>query len=341
MVWNGKKFVIDNNILPASENILRENIIVKELYKLEVKPCQKSKKYLLRVMEFEREHSHLYNLELIKIIHPKKFSIGIENNKIVAYKNLIFPSSIRNKKGRDWTKKLSTLNDEIFFGGEKEDVLDVKFDNVQNLENCHLVFRANLRANYQRIAEATRNLERIFSSERKWTDSLKKIAIASLGTAVAGEVIKPEDAFAAVHLCKSINIYVDVYVGNNKKGLLSIVHPREKFSSGLVDISQCTKERKSPLSLKLKWTNSHNLSFIGLVNASPLTNPDIKQETIKLSSLSHSEDKNINEKHLKDGRVGLIPGQFINLEFPAKKEIINSDQEISFILKAKGYYTPF
>jgi len=341
-VWSGgKRFIIDNNILSASENILRKDIIVEELYKLEVRPYQKDKRYLFRIIEFEKEHSHFYGFDLVKIIHSKEVSVGIVNNKIVAYKNLILPSSVRNKKGEDWTKKLSTLNDKIFFGGEKENVLNARFNDVQNLENCHLILRASLRANYSRIIKTTKNLEKIFSSERKWVDSLKKIAIASLGTVAAGEVIKPKDVFAAEHLCKSINIYVDIYVGNNKKGLVSIVHPRERFSLGLVDISKYTKERKGPLSLKLKWTNSHNLSFLSLVNVSSLNNSNVKQETIKLSNLKHSEDKSIDKESLKNGKVELTPGQFIELEFPAKKEVINSDQEISFILRSKGYYTPF
>jgi len=163
-----------------------------------------------------------------------------------------------------------------------------------------------------------------------------------LGTIAAGEVMTAEDTFAAYHLCaKSINIYADICVGGDRKGLISIVHPRERFSSGLVDISKYTKESKGSLSLKLKWTNSHNLSFLGLADVNPLNNSSVKQEVIKLSDLKHSEDKNISKKHLKNGKVELTPGQFIELQFPAKKEIISPNQKISFILKPKGYYTPF
>ncbi|GAI18234.1 unnamed protein product, partial [marine sediment metagenome] len=264
-------------------------------------------------MEFEKEHSHFHGFELIKIIHPREIGMGIENNKIITYRNLTLPSSIKNKEGEDWTKKLSTLDDKTFFGGEKENVLNARFDDVQNLENCHIVFRASLRANYSRITKTAQKLENVFVSEKKWIGSLKKIAAALMGSSVANEIIGVEDVFAAKHICTSINIYI----GNKKRGLVNIIHPRERFSLGLIDISKYIRDKKGPLSLKLEWTNSHNLSLLGLVNASPLTNSDAKQKTIKLSNLKHSEDKSIDKESLKDGRVELTPGQFIELEFPA------------------------
>ena len=92
----------------------------------------------------------------------------------------------------------------------------------------------------------------------------------------------------------------------------------------------------------MNWTNSHNISFIGLANVESLTGSKIKQETIKLSKLKHSENKHINERCLRDGKVELIPGQFIELEFPVKEKRNNlGGQKTSFVLKSKGYYTPF
>ena len=58
MAWNGKKFIIDNNILPESENILRKDVVIEELYKLEITPEIKNGKYLFRVVELEKERSH-------------------------------------------------------------------------------------------------------------------------------------------------------------------------------------------------------------------------------------------------------------------------------------------
>jgi len=89
----------------------------------------------------------------------------------------------------------------------------------------------------------------------------------------------------------------------------------------------------------MEWTKFHNLSFVGLAEVKPLDSFQVKQKTIELSKLRHSENKDVDEGYLKDEKVELIPGQFIELEFPAEKENINSNQKTSFILKSKGHYT--
>ena len=149
--WNGKKFIMDNNILPESENVLRKDTVVKELYKLEAQPKLKKGKYLLRILEFEREHSYLHNFELVKTIHHKNTDVGVIDNKIVGFKDIVLPSSIKDKKGKNWTKKLSFQDDKTIFKGKKGDTLTVNFDDIQSLKNPHLIFRANLRADYSRV----------------------------------------------------------------------------------------------------------------------------------------------------------------------------------------------
>jgi len=326
--------------LPESENILRKDTVVEELYKLEITPQPKSKKYLLRVMEFEREHSYFHNFELIKVTHPKELNIGVINNKIIAFKNLILPSSIKDKKGKDWIKELSTFNDKSFFQGEKDNVLNVKFDNIKDLKNCHLVFRASLRTGYASITKIGQKLEKA-PSEKKLLDSLKKVAVASLAAAVAAKMIENESVSAILDCKGSINISVIHNIGKQKEKIVDIIHPREKLSLGLADISQHLKRGQKSLSLTLKWTRPHNLSFVGLADVKDLSKTsDVSQEPIELSQLKHLEDRNINKTYLKKGKVELIPGQYIELEFPLEKENVESNQKTSFVLKSKGYYTP-
>ena len=285
-------------------------------------------------MEFEHEHSYFSDFKLIKITCPEKVNIGVIDNEIVAFKNLILPSSIRDKKGEDWTKKLSILSDRTFFGGEKDDILNVKFDKLPDWENYYLVFRACLRANYPSISKISKKLEKISPLQKKWTDSLKKIAFASATTFVVSEAAKPENVLA-----KTLPLSIYIYSNNHKKKLVKIVHPRERFSLGLVDFSKYVEKKDNSVSLKMEWTKFHNLSFVGLAEVKPLDSFQVKQKTIELSKLRHSENKDVDEGYLKDEKVELIPGQFIELEFPAEKENINSNQKTFFILKSKGHYT--
>ncbi len=289
-------------------------------------------------MEFEREHSYFYDFELIKIIHPKESSIGIINNKIVVFKNLILSSSIKDKRDKDWTKKLSALNDKAFFKGEKGDVLNIRFNNIKSLRNCHLISRTSLRGNYPNIKEVEQKLERVVSEDRL-IDSLKKVAVASITAAnIVKEAKDAEGVFAKIQ--PSIHISV-IYTGKNKEKPVKIIHPREKLSLGLIDISQYLKRGQKSLFLRAKWTRSHNLSFVGLTDVNDISNiSNIREKVVELSNLKHSENKDIKRESLKDGRVELIPGQYIELEFSAIKETLGFNQRTSFVLKSKGYYTP-
>ena len=128
-------------------------------------------------------------------------------------------------------------------------------------------------------------------------------------------------------------------MGGAKKSPLAIIHPRENFSFGLVDISDYLSKKQTSLNLELEWTESHNLSFIGLTEVKPIKNGQSKIEKIRLAELKHSHNRNINKNNLKEGKVELIPGQFISLEFPYKKNTLKSNQRASFVLRSKGYYT--
>jgi len=278
-------------------------------------------------LEFEREHAYFNSFKLIRAIHNKDLNLGIVNGKVIAFKDLFLPSSIKNEKGKNWTKKLSSRDDKTVFKGKEGDVLTINFNNIQELKNPHLIFRASLRANYSRVDKSSRELEKA-SSGRELLLSLSKIAAASLA---AVKILEPGKALAE-YPCKSVNISL-LYEGTNKEKLIEIVHPRERLSLGMVDIS--IKKGQKSLSLKMEWTKPHDISFIGLADVAI---SKIKQDVIDLSSLKHSEDKKITKKDLKSGKVELIPGQYVELEFPASKEKISSDEKASFFLNSKGYY---
>ena len=90
----------------------------------------------------------------------------------------------------------------------------------------------------------------------------------------------------------------------------------------------------------MEWTRPHNISFIGLADASSMTASTIKRDVISLSGLNHSENKNITKEDLKDKKVELSPGQYVKLEFATMEKKINSNEKTSFFLSSEGYYIP-
>ncbi|RLC36712.1 MAG: hypothetical protein DRH33_06600 [Candidatus Nealsonbacteria bacterium] len=233
------------------------------------------------------------------------------------------------------SKELSEMNDNKFFHGEKGDRLRIKFDNLQKFKNPYLLIRAAMRAEYPRVDNIIEKIEEISPSPRKLGKFLEKVAIsmATVGSLAA--------ALKAAGTVSKYSIHIKMLI-KGKKGAekeIGIVHPRERFSFNLIDISKYIGKTQQSLRLVLEWTQPHNLSFIGLANSNPKDINQLKIEKLKLSELRHSHNADVNKDTLKNGEIELIPGQFLSLEFPAEKAEIGVNQKISFILETKGYYT--
>ena len=140
--------------------------------------------------------------------------------------------------------------------------------------------------------------------------------------------------------CKVSIIFYIYPLNKSKIKKIGITHPREIFSTGLMNLSpHLEKNNSSSLEFGLEWTNTHKLDFIGLAQlASPEETKKIKIENLKIESLKHSRKKEISKKELKKGKVELKPVQFLELTFPYKKITLKPQEIISFFLKSKGYY---
>ncbi|MCD6574395.1 hypothetical protein J7K97_01790, partial [Candidatus Aerophobetes bacterium] len=331
-IWDGEKYVLENNILPQSENPLKKGTIVEDLYKLEVLPKPKDAKYLIQIYEFENEHSRFNNFELIRVQHPKEFNIGVIDNRLVFYKKLYVPASVKAADGKDWTKTLSEIEDANVFKGKKGDVLEVKFNNLPKIKNCCLVMRSSLRANRARIDSVGEAIEKNSASSDKLKKLLKAIAAGATFASLASKVS------AVIKWSININMLIKTREGRTKR--IGIVHPRERVCLNWIDISKYIKRGQNDLELELEWTHPHNLSFIGICEYQPLkSDKNIKIEKIRPTKLIHSEYGEVDLNSLKKNCVELIPGQFITLEFPYKEG--EKNLVTSFIFKCRGYYTKY
>jgi len=313
--------------------LLRRELLVNDIYKLENDPQPENDKYKIRVLEFEREHSFLSDFNLIKITHPKKLNINVLYGNIIAYNTPILPTSATNKKGEDILEKISNKNGDIFFDGKKGDVVNIRFDNLPNWKNYHLIFKAGLRANYPRIKEASEQIGNVTPTDKNWKKSVAKIATTIAGTYAINETIHP-DAINA----KTTSIFT--YVNNKRKPLL-IIHPREKLSFGFENLSEYITDDNKSITIRMRWTASHHLSFVGISEVTQIDSLNIKRQTITPTKISHSENKEVNLKKLKNTEVEITPGQFVELEFPAEKEKNIPNQKTSLLLESKGYYMPY
>jgi len=328
--------VVENNLLPESENIKRKDLIVEELYKLETLLKPKDDKYILQIQEFERSHNYFYGFELLKVAHSKNTKLAVTfDNKIIPYGRSIAPSEIRDKKGKDWTKELSEVKDSVFFSGNKGDSLKLKFNNFKRFKNPMLILRSSIRGGEYCKDESLEFVNNVkqkvgsLSSKDNFEGELLKFLGISAATALSA--VEAGDVLAI----SKDSIVIKMMVDNRKEEFLHI-HPRENFCSSIIDLSKYAKDLSEDLEMELEWTSRHALSFIGLTEAEDVKKINI--ETLGLENLNHSHEKEITKKSLKDGKAELIPGQFIELTFPCPKENLKANEKTSFILKTRGFY---
>jgi hypothetical protein len=284
-------------------------------------------KYKLRILEFEQEHSYFHDFELLKITNPKELKVGVVNNKIVFYKDPRKPTAITNDKGKGLG---DVLNGNKIFKGKTGDILKLKFKDISDQYNV-LVWQASLRAGYPRVKSVEKTLKKI-KNISKLEKYLKQINFLFLS----------QQAHASLNpiFAKSINFGI-LSSDKSKSKKIGICHPRENFSTGLLDISSHLIKSQSQQEVTLEWTNTHNLKLISLAqSATPKEMKGVKIESLKLESLLHSSDAKITKKDFKKG-VELIPGQYLELTFPYEKPSLDSNQTTSFVLKSKGYYKKF
>jgi len=286
-------------------------------------------KYKLRIVEFEQEHSYFSNFELIKVIHPKTLKAGVIDNQIVFYKNVKRPAKIINKQGKDLT---NSLNKNGGFNGKTGDILKLKFGSITGKESI-LIWRACLRAGYPRIDSVQKALGKL-----KTTQQLDRFLNKIVSIPWRVPIIGCIGIHSSHSSCKiSIIFYLSLSGKNEKVG---IIHPRENFSTGLIDLSpHFKKDSSSSLELSLEWTNTHKLNFIGLAQlASSQEIKATKINNLKPETIKHSRQKEINKNDLEKGKVELIPGQSLELTFPYTKSNLKPKETVSYLLKSKGYY---
>ncbi|MFW6026611.1 MAG: hypothetical protein ACOCRX_09730, partial [Candidatus Woesearchaeota archaeon] len=145
ILWNGEKYVLENNILPQSEDSERDNLIVEDLYKFENKPVPEDGFYKIRISEFEKERSYFKDFELIKVSHPEDVEVGVIDNEIVAYKDIVKPD------------KFLVKGDEVSLDEvvkkEKGESASLIFNEIDK-DNNLLVMRGGLRGGKRRVEKA-------------------------------------------------------------------------------------------------------------------------------------------------------------------------------------------
>ena len=149
-VWDGSGFVMENNLLPSSEEPENAGLNVTDKYLLKTKPVPVEGKLKAFIGEFEQEHTDLSDVQMLAVKHDKNINLAVDREgKITTYRSLVYPEEAIVNDEMDYKKELSTPNEEEFFEGDVFDKLKLKFSNVNN--NARLIFNASLRSSYKDV----------------------------------------------------------------------------------------------------------------------------------------------------------------------------------------------
>lgn len=141
-VWNGKEYLIDNNLLPFSET--SNGVDVWDYYRLEQDLVARKGKYKLMINEFEQEQSFLDYVQLIAVNHESDVNIAVSPyGEILTYKEPSPPAAAIDSNNADVTSLLESA-DGSYFEGYVGNYLLLDFGNLDIQHGARLVIRADL-----------------------------------------------------------------------------------------------------------------------------------------------------------------------------------------------------
>ncbi len=147
--WDGGKYVLDNNLLPASELI--NGTDVEDYYRLEQALVPMKGKYSLLISEFEQEHSYINQVKLLAVDHDSDVNIAVTpDGEILTYKNPAPPISAVDNNGTNRLNELLYMDGNVsdpatHFYGQAGDHLVLNFGRIRS-QDAKLILRDDMKS---------------------------------------------------------------------------------------------------------------------------------------------------------------------------------------------------
>jgi len=142
--WNGHDFMIDNNLLPASE--ISGGNDVEDYYKLEQQlvPAYQGTSfsmYPLQIREFEHEHDYFDQTKLLAVDHNSNVNVAVSPyGEILTYGNPNPPISAFDETGTNVLSQVNSI-DSNYYQGHNESYVILTFSHTEILDRVKLVIR--------------------------------------------------------------------------------------------------------------------------------------------------------------------------------------------------------
>jgi hypothetical protein len=184
--WNGTRYVLDNNILPASET--SNGVDVEDYYRLEqmLVPTYEGQLfslYSLQVSEFEHEHSYLDQAKLLAVDHSSGVDVAVSPiGEILTYSNPAPAIFAVDDNGVDVLSQLNSM-DGTYYQGCNGSCVTLTFASTDVSNGVKLVIREDVPPNgppllkcpvYVQVAKPTGdwNTVAVFHTRTYWATDI-------------------------------------------------------------------------------------------------------------------------------------------------------------------------
>lgn len=149
--WNGREYVVDNNLLPKSE--LGSGTDVEDYYELkqgliQISQTKSLSLYSMQIHEDKGDHDYLDQFRLVAIDHSSKTKIALSpTGEILTFRDPRPPLSCFDPNGTNRLNEIRLMdgdvaNESTFFDGQTGDCLILNFGEV-SAQNAKLVMRSD------------------------------------------------------------------------------------------------------------------------------------------------------------------------------------------------------
>jgi len=141
--WDGSGYVLDNNLLSASESSGRSDVT--DYYLLQQMLAQREDgTYALLLSEFESEHDFFDRVQLIAVDHPSSLNVAVSPyGEILMYTNPYPPVSAITNDDKN-VKKLLSKVDGSYYQGYNGSYITLNFGDLDVSQGAKLVIRSDM-----------------------------------------------------------------------------------------------------------------------------------------------------------------------------------------------------